>query len=99
MAGRSVAPRKFARARSTPSRRRRTQLGVAIAALLGAAVILALAIGGRGGSGDSGTSARTLSEGAMAPRVDLASTTGAQVDITAFRGKRNVLLYFYEHAG
>jgi peroxiredoxin len=31
--------------------------------------------------------------------VRLASTSGQTVDVASFRGKRNVLLYFYEHAG
>jgi peroxiredoxin len=40
-----------------------------------------------------------VKEGALAPAVRLPSTTGDTVDLAAFRGKRNVLLYFYEHAG
>jgi len=27
------------------------------------------------------------------------ATTGTTVNLAEFRGKRNVLLYFYEHAG
>jgi len=37
--------------------------------------------------------------GEAAPAVRLAATTGQTVDVASFRGKRNVLLYFYEHAG
>jgi peroxiredoxin len=37
--------------------------------------------------------------GEVAPPVRLPATTGQTVDVTSFRGKRNVLLYFYEHAG
>jgi peroxiredoxin len=31
--------------------------------------------------------------------VRLPATTGQTADVASFRGKRNVLLYFYEHAG
>jgi peroxiredoxin len=31
--------------------------------------------------------------------VALPATDGTTVDLARFRGKRNVLLYFYEHAG
>jgi len=37
--------------------------------------------------------------GEVAPPVRLPSTTGQTEDVASFRGKRNVLLYFYEHAG
>jgi cytochrome oxidase Cu insertion factor (SCO1/SenC/PrrC family) len=37
--------------------------------------------------------------GQPAPTVRLPATTGETVDLTDYRGKRNVLLYFYEHAG
>ncbi len=38
-------------------------------------------------------------EGTPAPPVVLPATSGRTVDLASFRGKRNVLLYFYEHAG
>lgn len=38
-------------------------------------------------------------EGEVAPSFDLPSTTGEMVSLNDYRGKRNVLLYFYEHAG
>jgi hypothetical protein len=37
--------------------------------------------------------------GEVAPPVRLPATTGQTADVASFRGKRNVLLYFYEHAG
>ena len=46
-----------------------------------------------------GGSGGTLSVGAAAPAVALESTDGDVVDLEGFRGKRDVLLYFYEHAG
>ncbi len=51
------------------------------------------------GNGSSGSSGATLTVGAVAPVVRLAATSGQTVDVSAFRGKRDVLLYFYEHAG
>lgn len=59
-------------------------------------VALGVALGSRDGSKEA---AGGLREGAVAPAVRLPATTGATVDLAAFRGKRNVLLYFYEHAG
>lgn len=41
----------------------------------------------------------TLAVGATAPEVRLPATYGSTVDLAGLRGKRNVLLYFYEHAG
>ena len=40
-----------------------------------------------------------LRPGAAAPAVVLPATTGKPVDLSSYRGRRNVLLYFYEHAG
>lgn len=66
---------------------------------VGAVALLALgvALGSRGGG--SGDTSGGLAEGTLAPEVRLPATTGDTVDLAAFRGKRNVLLYFYEHAG
>ncbi len=55
------------------------------------------------GRQDSGGNAQPAAGGVRtvgeaAPPVRLASTTGQTVDVASFRGKRNVLLYFYEHA-
>lgn len=38
-------------------------------------------------------------EGKAAPSFDLPSTTGERVSLSDYRGKSNVLLYFYEHPG
>ncbi len=38
-------------------------------------------------------------EGKAAPSFDLPSTTGERVSLDNYRGKSNVLLYFYEHPG
>jgi len=76
--------------------------------LLLAGVIVAAAVGvvalGGGPSAEAPESASsvtgaTLSVGDAAPPVALASTSGELVELEAFRGKRDVLLYFYEHAG
>lgn len=67
-------------------------LGLALLAAFGiVAVFVGLAqIGGS----DEGAQ-----EGETAPAFDLPSTTGESVSLNDYRGKQNVLLYFYEHAG
>lgn len=45
------------------------------------------------------TAAGTLTAGSAAPAIRLPATDGTTVDLGDYRGKRNVLLYFYEHAG
>lgn len=40
-----------------------------------------------------------LPEGVAAPPVVLPTTNGGTFDLAEYRGKRNVLIYFYEHAG
>jgi hypothetical protein len=67
-------------------------------AILGVVVVVWLT--GRptgGGSGQAAGGVRAV--GQLAPPVRLPSTTGQTIDLAGFRGKRNVLLYFYEHAG
>lgn len=49
--------------------------------------------------GEPTGSGGTLAAGDAAPAVALESTSGGVVDLNEFRGKRDVLLYFYEHAG
>ena len=72
---------------------------------LTAGVVVAVAavlIVGRGSSGSRSSSAgagATLAVGATAPTGSLTSTHGDVVDLAGFRGRRDVLLYFYEHAG
>ena len=41
----------------------------------------------------------SLSEGVAAPPVVLPTTSRGTFDLAEYRGKRNVLIYFYEHAG
>ena len=57
--------------------------------------------GGRNQKHSSGSAAPrgVLGPGAGAPDVALPATSGQTIDLASFRGKRNVLLYFYEHAG
>ena len=40
-----------------------------------------------------------LAEGATAPPVVLPTSAGGTFNLADYRGKRNVLIYFYEHAG
>jgi hypothetical protein len=70
------------------------------------AVVVALAMvavvwftGRPSGGGGQPAAGGVRAVGEAAPPVQLASTTGQTVDVASFRGKRNVLLYFYEHAG
>ncbi len=83
---------------NSPDGTRRVVFAVGAVALLA----LGVALGSRGGGSGSGRSEQRpggLAEGTPAPEVRLPSTTGDTVDLGDFRGKRNVLLYFYEHAG
>jgi hypothetical protein len=70
-------------------------LTVTVAVVVVAVVWLSGGSGGGGGQPAGGVRA----VGEAAPAVRLASTSGQTVDVASFRGKRNVLLYFYEHAG
>lgn len=87
-----VSLRRSHRRRSRPVR-----TGVFLALVGVGLVALVVGLGARKGGGSA--SGGVLAEGSRAPRVVLASTTGEKVDLARFRGKRNVLLYFYEHAG
>ena len=55
--------------------------------------------GGSGGGGGQQPAGSVRAVGEAVPPVRLPATTGQTVDVAGFRGKRNVLLYFYEHAG
>ena len=63
-----------------------------------AGALLSLVLYSRANDGASGASS-TLAVGAIAPDVRLPASDGSTVDLQAARGKRNVLLYYYEHAG
>jgi hypothetical protein len=96
---RSAGRNETTRPRSTPasgSPGRRLWLPLVVLAALGLAVTVFLVTGrSRGGPEPAAAPA----DGTPAPSVRLPATTGKMVDLTAYRGKRNVLLYFYEHAG
>jgi hypothetical protein len=73
-------------------------LPLAVVVVLGVVAVVWLT-----GRQDGGSSAQPAGSvravGEAAPPVRLPATTGQTVDVASFRGKRNVLLYFYEHAG
>ena len=73
-------------------------LPLAVVVVLGVVAVVWLT-----GRQDGGSSAQpeggVRAVGEAAPPVRLASTSGQTVDVATFRGERNVLLYFYEHAG
>lgn len=73
-------------------------VGGATISAVAALVVLAVQGGGSKSQGN-GAGAAVLAESAEAPSVVLPSTTGRTVDLASYLGKRNVLLYFYEHAG
>jgi hypothetical protein len=72
-------------------------LPLAVVVVLGMVAVVWLTGRPGGGSGQPAGGVRAVGE--AAPAVRLPATTGQTVDVTSFRGKRNVLLYFYEHAG
>jgi hypothetical protein len=75
----------------------RLWLPLAVAVTLGVVAVVWLTGRQDAGSGQPAGGVRAVGE--AAPPVRLPSTTGQTVDVTSYRGKRNVLLYFYEHAG
>jgi predicted anti-sigma-YlaC factor YlaD len=91
-------------ARTPPARRAGSAVGwarwlpLAVVVVLGLVAVVWLTGRQVGGSGQPAAGG-TRAVGEAAPAVRLAATTGQTVDVTSFRGKRNVLLYFYEHAG
>jgi hypothetical protein len=96
-AKRPAHPTSATQRRPSPSGGWRLWLPLAVAVGLG--VVAVVWFTGRP-AGESGQPAGgVLAVGAVAPPVRLPSTTGQTADVAGFRGKRNVLLYFYEHAG
>jgi hypothetical protein len=90
-------PHATSTTRGRPSAGWRLWLPLAVAVGLG--VVAVVWFTGRP-AGESGQPAGgVLAVGEIAPPVRLPSTTGQTEDVASFRGKRNVLLYFYEHAG
>jgi hypothetical protein len=72
-------------------------LPLAVVVVLGLVAVVWLTGRQDGGNGQPAGGVRAVGE--AAPAVRLPSTSGQTVDVASFRGKRNVLLYFYEHAG
>jgi len=72
-------------------------LPLAVVVVVGVVAVVWLTGRQNGGSGQPAGGVRAVGE--AAPPVRLAATSGQTVDVATFRGKRNVLLYFYEHAG
>lgn len=84
-----------------PNRRRRP-LPTRSIAFVGALVITAAAlwVAQAGRQHEPAVApAAPLPAGAPAPALALPSTEGTVIDLASYRGKRDVLLYFYEHAG
>jgi cytochrome oxidase Cu insertion factor (SCO1/SenC/PrrC family) len=73
-------------------------LPLAVVVVLGVVAVVWLTGRSDGGNGQPAAGG-VRAVGQAAPPVRLAATTGQTVDVATFRGKRNVLLYFYEHAG
>ena len=73
-------------------------LPLAVVVVLGVVAVVWLTGRQDGGSGAQ-PEGGVRAVGEAAPAVRLPSTSGQTVDVASFRGKRNVLLYFYEHAG
>ena len=75
------------------------RLWLPLAVAVGLGVVTVVWFTGRpdGESGQPAGGVRAVGE--VAPPVRLPATTGQTADVASFRGKRNVLLYFYEHAG
>jgi len=74
-------------------------LWLPLAIAVGLGVVAVVWFSGRSGGGGGQPAGGVRAVGEAAPPVRLASTSGQTVDVASFRGKRNVLLYFYEHAG
>ena len=70
-----------------------------VALVAGVAVVAVILLAGRPSGQSAQSAGGTRAVGQAAPPVRLAATNGQTVDVAGFRGKRNVLLYFYEHAG
>ena len=90
--------------RTPPSRPSRSTaawplwLSLAVVAVLGVVAVAWLTGRPSGGSGQPAAGG-VRAVGHLAPPVRLPATNGQTVDLADFRSKRNVLLYFYEHAG
>ena len=90
-------------ARTSPTTRPRPVAGwspwLALVVAVGLGVVAVVWLTGRPGGGSGQPAGGVRAVGEAAPPVRLPATSGQTVDVAGFRGKRNVLLYFYEHAG
>ena len=83
----------------TPHTSKRASLlgmGIAVVAVIGLVAVFALQ---RGQSTTLQPTAQTASGAKTAPLFTLPATTGGTVSLESFRGKKNVVLFWYEHAG
>jgi len=89
--------------RTSPAGRMRPTAGwplwLPLAIVVGLGVVAVVWLTGRPGGGSGQPAGGVRAVGEAAPPVRLPATSGQTVDVAGFRGKRNVLLYFYEHAG
>jgi hypothetical protein len=81
-----------------PTSRRAPWLLLTVAVAVGVVALVWLT-GRPGGQDGRQPTGGTRAVGQAAPPVRLRATNGKAIDVTSYRGKRNVLLYFYEHAG
>ncbi len=90
-------------ARTPPTTRPRPAAGwplwLPLAIVVGLGVVAVVWLTGRPGGGSGQPAGGVRAVGEAAPPVRLPATSGQTVDVAGFRGRRNVLLYFYEHAG
>lgn len=79
------------------SRGRRVQLGMVLAVVATAGIAVVFILFPRGQGQPRGADGGLT--GQEAPAFTLNSTAGVPVSLASYRGKKNVLLYWYEHAG
>ena len=83
--------------RTTPPRRYAT--AGTVAASVAVVAIVAVVLATRNGSTGTSDQGSSKAIGSPAPEVHLPATNGQTITLTDYRGKRDVLIYFYEHAG
>lgn len=83
------------------AKRQSAWLGLGAAVIATVVLVAAFAVFQRGQEKGTtgGQTTSSAAAGKAAPSFNLASTTGGTVSLESFRGKQNVLLYWYEHAG
>jgi cytochrome oxidase Cu insertion factor (SCO1/SenC/PrrC family) len=73
-------------------------LALAVTATVVLVAVFVLFQRGQRGAADNPNAQGTVSAGRVAPSFELPSTKGS-ISLESFKGKSNVLLYWYEHAG